>query len=296
MANPKAPGGTHALKETYATQIAAIARLDSNIYNDFSEDGIKNEVTGLIKIPTRNGEVTVSAYDINNGIKLTQSATDYIEMPMNKHYGVNELIDGYEADAVPDDLVAQRIESAGYSLGIKHEQDAIATIKAGGTTSTNTAKITKSNAYETIATEVKNMKARGMSVAKMRIAVSADVELALLTDDKFANTAGTLGAELVREGVIGKINGVAVKPNYLMGDEVDFIVYDTRFTQKYETWEVAPSVNPLADGKHIGSSALQGRSVGGLIVTNSLGVQIKLNTATSGASVNEANSDKNAKS
>lgn len=290
MANPKAPGGTHELKETYATQIAALARLESNIYNDFSEDGIRNETTGQVKIPSRDGEVTVSEYDIKNGIELTQSATEYIDMPMDKHYGVNELIDGYEADAVPDDLVAQRIESAGYSLGTKHEQDAIATLKAGGTTSTNTAKITKSNAYETIATEVKNMKARGMNVSKMRIAVSADVELALLTDDKFANTAGALGAELVREGVIGKINGAAVKPNYQMGEDVDFIIYDTRFIQKHETWEVSPRVNPLADGKHIGSSALQGRSVGGLIVTNALGVQIKLNTAVAAASESKSNS------
>ena len=30
-------------------------------------------------------------------------------------------------------------------------------------------------------------------------------ELLLLTDDKFSNTASTIGAELVREGVIGSL-------------------------------------------------------------------------------------------
>lgn len=277
MANQTAPGGTHNTQTTYAKEIVAVARLESNIYNDFQDDGVKNDATGLVKIPTRNAEVKVSDYDIKNGIELTQSATDYIDMPMDKHYGVNELIDGYEADAVPDDLVAQRIESAGEALGQKHETDAIATMKKEGTTSSDTDVLTAKNAYEKIATEVKNMKARGMKVEKMRIAISADVELVLLLDEKFANTAGALGAELVREGVIGKIAGVAVKPNYLMGDEVDFIIYDTRFTQKHEAWEVQPSIKPLADGKHIGSSALQGRSVNGLKVTNPLGVQVKLN-------------------
>ena len=80
-----------------------------------------DEVTGQINVPTRNGEVKVSDYDVLNGIELTQSATDYLPLPIDKDYGVNELIDGYEAQAVPDNLVAQRIESAGYSIGMKKE-------------------------------------------------------------------------------------------------------------------------------------------------------------------------------
>ena len=75
--------------------------------------------------------------------------------------------------------------------------------------------------------------------------------------------------------VIGKINGVPVKTNYLLPEGVEFIIYDKRFIQKYEVWAVEPTINNLADGKHIGASALQGREVGGLKVTNALGVQIK---------------------
>lgn len=107
--------------------------------------------------------------------------------------------------------------------------------------------------------------------------ISSDTELALLTDEKFSNTASTIGAELVREGVIGKIAGVATKPNYLMPANVKFIIYDKRFCQKYEVWKKEPAINSLADGKHIGASALQGRQVGGVMVTNPLGVQIKTN-------------------
>lgn len=276
MANAIGANGTHKRKETYANEVLAIARSEMNIYDDFSTDYEIDEVTGQINVPTRNGEVKVSDYDVLNGIELTQSATDYLPLPVDKDYGVNELIDGYEAEAVPDNIIAQRIESAGYSIGMKKENMAITELLKG-TVSADTEAVDKTNAYEKIATEIKNMKKRNMKVNFMRVAVSADVELALLTDEKFSNTAGTLGAELVREGVIGKINGVPVKPNYLMGDDVDFVIYDKRFIQKYEVWKAEPSVEDIKDGKHIKASALQGRQVGGLMITNALGVQIKKN-------------------
>lgn len=274
MSNPIGNTGTHKRKETFGTQVLTIARVETNLYDDFSEDYEKDEVTGKIMVPTRNGDVKVSDYDVLNGIELTQSATDYMELPVDKDYGVNELIDGYEAEAVPDNVKAQRIESAGYSIGMKKENYAIEALMTG-TISPDKTPVTESNVYKKIAAEIANMKKRGMKVKDMRVAVSSDTELALLTDEKFSNSAGALGAELIREGVIGKIAGVATKPNYLMPANVEFIIYDKRFCQKYEIWKKEPSVNDLADGKHIGASALQGRLVGGIKVTNPLGVQIK---------------------
>lgn len=277
MANPIAKNGTHERRETYANEVLAMAKSKVNIYEDFSTDYEIDGATGQINVPTRSAEVTISDYDILNGVELTQSATDYVVLPIDKNYAINELIDGYEAEAVPDNLRANRIEAAGYSLGLKKENEAIAELVAKGTKSSDTTALTKEDAYEKIAKEIANMKKRNMEVASMRVVVSADTELLLLTDDKFANTAGTLGAELVREGVIGKINGVATKANYLLPEGVEFIIYDKRFAQKYEVWSVAPSINNIADGKHIGASALQGRQVGGLMVTNPLGVQVKSN-------------------
>ena len=291
MANAIATNGTHKRKETYANEVLTIARSEMNIYEDFSTDYEVDGATGQINVPTRNGEVELSDYDILNGISLKQSATDYLVLPIDKNYACNELIDGYEAEAVPDNIRAQRIESAGYSFGMKKEGFAIDALKTG-TISTDTDALTKTTVYEKIAKEVSNMKKRNMKVNSMRIVVDADTELLLLTDDKFANTSGTLGEELVREGVIGKINGVPVKPNYLLGNvtreegsgqskadktrKVEFAIYDKRFCQKYENWAVEPTINDLKDGKHIGASALQGRQVGGLMVTNALGVQVKL--------------------
>ena len=275
MANPIATNGTHKRRETYANEVLAMAKSKVNIYDDFSTDYEIDGATGQINVPTRSAEVTISDYDILNGVALTQSATDYKVLPIDKNYAINELIDGYEAEAVPDNLRANRIEAAGYSLGLKKENMAISTLVNGGTTSSDTTALTEADAYKKIAAEISNMKKRNMEVSSMRVVINADTELLLLTDGKFANTAGTLGAELVREGVIGKINGVAVKPNYLLPEGVEFIIYDKRFTQKYEVWSVEPSINDIKDGKHIGASVLQGRQVGGLMVTNALGVQVK---------------------
>lgn len=275
MANPIATNGTHKRRETYANEVLAMAKSKVNIYEDFSTDYEIDGATGQINVPTRSAEVTISDYDILNGVALTQSATDYKVLPIDKNYAINELIDGYEAEAVPDNLRANRIEAAGYSLGLKKENMAITELFEKGTRSSDTTALTEADAYKKIAAEIANMKKRNMEVASMRVVVNADTELLLLTDSKFANTSGTLGAELVREGVIGKINGVAVKPNYLLPEGVEFIIYDKRFTQKYEVWSVEPSINDIKDGKHIGASALQGRQVGGLMVTNALGVQVK---------------------
>ena len=275
MANPIATNGTHKRRETYANEVLAMAKSKVNIYDDFSTDYEIDGATGQINVPTRSAEVTISDYDILNGVALTQSATDYKVLPIDKNYAINELIDGYEAEAVPDNLRANRIEAAGYSLGLKKENMAITELVKKGTKSSDTTALTEADAYKKIAAEISNMKKRNMEVASMRVVINADTELLLLTDSKFANTAGTLGAELVREGVIGKINGVAVKPNYLLPEGIEFIIYDKRFTQKYEVWSVEPSINDIKDGKHIGASALQGRQVGGLMVTNALGVQVK---------------------
>jgi hypothetical protein len=275
MANPIAINGTHKRRETYANEVLAMAKSKVNIYEDFSTDYEIDGATGAIKVPTRSATVTISDYDILNGVQLTQSATDYVDLPVDKNYAINELIDGYEAEAVPDNIRANRIEAAGYSLGLKKENMAITALVEDGTTSSDTTALTKADAYEKIAAEVSNMKKRNMEVAQMRIVVSADTELKLLTDDKFANTSGQLGAELIREGVIGKINGVPVKPNYLLPENVEFIVYDKRFTQKYEVWAVEPTIKDIQDDAHIGASHLVGREVGGLKITNALGVQVK---------------------
>ena len=275
MANAIATNGTHKRQERYADTIVKLMRKQFNIRNEFSRDYEGNPVSGAVNVPTRNNDITLSDYDILNGITMTQSATDFLPILVDGHKAFSELVDGYEAEAVPDNLRAQRLESAGYVMGKTLELSAIKALTDGGTTDASTSETSADNVYSAIATDVKNLKARGIPANELRIAVSADTELKLLTDAKFANTSGTLGAELVREGVIGKINGVQVKPNYLLPDAVEWIVFAPAWCQAIDEWKVEPTFNNIADGKHVGASALQGRMVYKDVVTNALAVQVK---------------------
>jgi len=280
MANPINKTGTHKSQEKYTNEIVPLIRQEFSIRNDFSRDYEGDPTVGIVKVPTRNEDIKLSDYDVLNGITMTQSATDYLDVPVNKEKAFSELIDGYEAETVPDNIRAQRIESAGYVVGKALEESAINALVVGGTVSEDTASLTEKNVYQKIAKEVKNMKKRGIKPTEMRIAIPAETELLLLTDEKFSNTAGTLGEKLVREGVIGKVAGVATKPCYLMPDDVDFIIYATRWCQSVDAWKAETAINPIQDGKHVNASALQGRMVYTDTVTNKLAVQIKKNSAT----------------
>lgn len=277
MPNPINQTGTHKSREKYTNEIVPLMRQEFSIRNDFSRDYDGDPVVGAVQVPTRNRDVKLSDYDILNGIKMTQSATDYLTILVDKEKAFSELIDGYEADTVPDNIRAQRLESAGFMTGKALEESAIQALVDGGTTSVDTTPLTEKDAYKKIAKEVKNMKKRGIKVSEMRIAISADTELLLLTDEKFSNTSSTVGAELVREGVIGKIAGVATKPCYLLPDTVEFIIYAKRWCQAIDAWKAEAEINPIQDGEHVKASALQGRLVYKDIVTNPLAVQIKKN-------------------
>lgn len=279
MANPIATNGTHKSQEKYTNEIVPLIRQEFSIRNDFSRDFEGDPTVGAVKVPTRNGDVKLSDYDILNGIKMTQSATDYIDILINKEKAFSELIDGYEADVVPDNIRAQRIESAGYVVGKALEESAINALIEGGTKSEDTTPLTEKDVYKKIAKEINNMKKRGIKVSEMRVAISADTELLLLTDEKFSNTSSSLGSELVREGVIGKVAGVATKPCYLLPEDVEFVIYAKRWCQSIDAWKAETAINPIQDGEHVKASALQGRMVYRDIVTNALAVQIKKNKA-----------------
>lgn len=275
MANPINTTGTHKSQEKYTNEIVPLIRQEFSIRNDFSRDYEGDPVVGIVKVPTRNGDIKLSDYDILNGITMTQSATDYLDIPVNQEKAFSELIDGYEVETVPDNIRVQRIESAGYVVGKALEESAINALIEGGTVSEDTDALTEDTVYKKIAKEVKNMKKRGIKVSEMRIAISADTELLLLTDEKFANTSGTLGAELVREGVIGKVAGVATKTCYVLPEDVEFVIYAKRWCQAIDAWKAETAINPINDGKHVKASALQGRMVYKDVVTNALAVQIK---------------------
>ena len=84
----------------------------------FNNDYEGSPAAGVVKIPQRDEEVVVSDYDKANGITGTHGSTSYVNMPITKDKAVNEIIDGYDAASVPDNLVADRLDSAAYSMAM----------------------------------------------------------------------------------------------------------------------------------------------------------------------------------
>ncbi len=88
-----AKNGTHKRQERYADAIVKLMRQQFNIRNEFSRDYEGDPTSGAVEVPTRNGDIVLSDYDIKNGVELTQSATDYLPILVDKHKACNELID-----------------------------------------------------------------------------------------------------------------------------------------------------------------------------------------------------------
>ena len=73
-------------------------------------------------------------------------AATYLDLNIDHDEAVNELIDGYDAASVPDGIVADRLDSAGYSLGLSIDKASIGALEACGTGSGATAlKVTASD-------------------------------------------------------------------------------------------------------------------------------------------------------
>lgn len=250
------------------------------IRNTFSRDYEGNPVAGAVKVPVRNLDVTIGDYDVKDGASLTQSATSYLNVPVDNHKAINELIDGYEASAVPDNLVAQRLESGSYVIASTLEASALAALKEG--TASEMEDCTTSNVYANIVKDIAKLAKKGIAKERMFVAIDYTTETLLLTDEKYSNTASQIGAELAREGVVGRINGVNVIVEDLgkkSNKDVEYIVYGVDWCQAIDEWKVQPSINNLADGSHIGASALQGRMVYTDKVTNTEAVIVKSKAA-----------------
>ena len=281
MANAIATNGTHERQERYANSIVKLMRPMLKIRNTFSRDYEGKPTAGAVKEPVRNTDVKISDYDVKDGIALSQSATTYKNIPVDNHKAINELIDGYEAEAVPDNLVAQRLESGSYVIASTLEKSAITALTTGTTESTM-EDCTTENVYSNIVKDIANIAKLGVDKSRIRVAISYDTETLLLTDQKYSNTASQIGAELAREGVVGRINGVNVIVEDLGqagGKDVEYIVYAIDWCQAIDEWKIMPTINDIKDGKHVGASALQGRMVYTDTVTDAKAVIYKKKAA-----------------
>ena len=141
----------HTLQERYSKLVLeklrkTLVTKDGYIFNTRYEGDPK---AGAVKIPTR-AEITASNYSKSAGLAGTQKDTTYVTMTIDNDVAVNEIIDGYDAAAVPDGIIAERLDSAGYALAKDMDTKCIAILENGGTVMSSKTATTKSNIFSTI--------------------------------------------------------------------------------------------------------------------------------------------------
>ena len=159
---------------------------------------------GAVKIPVRDTEVTVGAYNKATGKDLTAGATDYLTATISKDYAVNEVIDGYEASAVPDNLIADRLDSAGYSLALQMNTDGTTALVANGTPISTTAALSDQTIYGAMVDARTAMSNAKVPVTGRFALVRPETYALILKSAEFIK-ASSLGDAVVQTGALGQI-------------------------------------------------------------------------------------------
>lgn len=280
----------HAHQERWSSLVDAKLRQtlvtrDNYIFNTNYEG---NPKAGKVKIPVRDTEVTVKDYDKAAGVDLETGTTTYMELDIDQDKAVNELIDGYDAAAVPDNIVADRLDSAGYSLALEMDQKSINKLETTtgiNVCATKTA-ATDQTAYKEVLAAKTYLTRKGVPQAGRWLICSPEFMAILMLDDHFIRQ-GDLSQELKNAGAVGSVAGFAVfeSGNTMYEDAklvtskkttTEFIAGHPNWCHRVQEWSVPVHVQDLAgSGKYIGASAVQGRKIYGLKISKPQTVYVK---------------------
>lgn len=266
----------------YAQLVEAKLRATSVFANLFNNRYEGQPKAGAVKVPVRSDATAVN-YSIANGASngdgtygLTVPSTSYATIVLDKDYAINELVDGYNAAAVPDGLIADRLDSAGYALGHKIDSMLVAMLEdSDNYTAVSTSETT---IYKQIIDAIAQARAAKVEKEDMWVAVAPSAYAGLLKGAEFISMAHLADAE---KGLIGKIAGVPVyETNNLtvsstQGQTTSFIVGNKAFCHFVDEFAVEPAVRDLADGVHIGAAAVQGRKICGALISKPATVFVK---------------------
>lgn len=254
----------HEAQVRYSSLVLAKMRAE-NILKDgiiFNNDYEGDPVAGSVKVPVRDGEVKVGDYDRSAGGELSESSTEYRPILINREKYVNELIDSYDAASVPDNIVADRLDSAGYSMATALDRDGASTLISQGTR-VNISAVSSATVYSDVV-DIRTLmsKANVPNDGRRYLLVTPDIYAAMLKSPLFVQ-ASALGDDVKQSGAVGKMAGFTV---YEWNDDtanLAMIAGHPRFATRINAWKVPIAIKDLADSTHIGASAVQGRSVYG---------------------------------
>jgi hypothetical protein len=265
----------HAAQDRYSDLVLAKLRAELVLADGFvfNNDYEGDPKAGAVKVPVRDTEVTVSAYDKADGLAAATGTTTYKTLVIDKDKAVNELIDGYDAAAVPDGIIAERLDSAGYSLARQTDIDGATALLAGATV-TNVASLTKDNIYANIIDIRTDLsKANVPDDGRRYLLVTPDTFALILKSPEFIS-ASDLGDAVKQNGILGKIGGFLVKEWNDTTANLAMIAGHPRFATRVAEWSVPVHVQDLGEsGKYIGACAVQGRRVYGHAVLRATAIR-----------------------
>ena len=221
---------------------ASLVLKDGVIFNNRYEGSAK---AGAVKV-RKTGAATVANYNVDTGASLTKGASEWITVTIDKDKAVNEIIDGYEADAVPDGMIADRLDAAGYALASSIDVDGAAELVANGTTLDSTTALTKTSVYNAIVDVRATMSKNGVPNDGRRfLLVSPETYSLLLMDTDHFIKGSELGDAIVSTGAVGKVAGFLVFESANLGDDVEFIAGHPDYATRVNEWMVMPHVVSL---------------------------------------------------
>lgn len=183
----------HASQERYSALVdaklrATLVTRDNTIFNNRYEGSPK---AGKVKIPVRDTEVAVKAYDKANGVDADAGTTTYLDLDIDNDEAVNEIIDGFDAASVPDDITAERLDSAGYSMALSIDKKSIEALQgaAGANISATKTACTVSTAYKEALAAKRTLSRNGVPQAGRWMIVSPEYLEILMQDDRFIKPA-----------------------------------------------------------------------------------------------------------
>lgn len=268
----------HTLQERYSQLVdmklrAVLVKKDGVIFNNRYEGDPK---AGKVKVPVRDTEVTVNDYSKTDGATATHGDTSYIDVSVDKDKAVNEIIDGFDAEAVPDNLVADRLDSAAYSLALQIEKDATTVLESGATDYSDTTALDKDTVYASIVgVRTEMSKANVPNDNRRFLLVTPDVFALVLTSPEFIK-ASDLGDAVVQTGAVGRIAGFNVYEDNTLSATTEFIAGHPDWCTRVNEWSVPVHLQDInGSGKYIGASAVQGRRIYAHAVTKKKALYIK---------------------
>ena len=144
----------HTAQERYSSLVDeklrnTLVTKDNLIFNNRYEGDPK---AGKVKIPVRDTEVEVKTYNKQTGATISQGSTAYFDLDIDVDEAVNEMIDGFDSASVPDGITAERLDSAGYSLGLSMDTKSIRKLEetTGITVATSKTACTETTAYKQV--------------------------------------------------------------------------------------------------------------------------------------------------